>query len=156
MSQSILDSTTEQLQTAQAKITYLGEQTKPIATVVFHAPGHEVSMKDFAKVHCTGELYTNDELPYTRAFAVSPQEFSDILKALKPVLSDPAVSQGAEFLSFSVFRKENADIEGHEFRISAKAGKSFYQSILNSLSKESETGRQIIQKQFSDAFPPSL
>jgi len=153
MPYSILDSAAEQLQKAQAKITYLGEQTKPIATVVFHTSGHEVILKDFAKLHRARELYTNDELPYTRFFAVTPQEFSEILRSLKPALSDGTVSQGPDFLSFSVLREKNSGIEGHEFKIGSKAGINFYQVILAALRKDNESGRRILQKQFSDVFP---
>lgn len=154
MSPSILNSTEEQLRSAQAKITYLGEQTKPIATVVFHTSGHKVMMKDFAKLHRGGELYTNDELPYTRFFGVTPQEFSAVLRSLLPVLSDPAVSQGADFLSFTVLRKVNSKVEGQEFKIGSAAGKGFYQTILKALGMDNESGRQILQKQFFDVFPP--
>ena len=153
MSQLILDSTEAQLQNAQAKITYLGEQTKPIATVVFHTSGYKVIMRDFAKLHRTGHLYTNDELPYTRFFAVTPQEFSEVLRSLKPVLSDPAVSQGPDFLSFMVLRKEDSNMEGHEFKIGSAAGKSFYQVILKALREDNELGKQILEKQFIDTFP---
>jgi len=153
MSQPILFFTEAQLHNAQAKITYLGLQTKPIATVVFHTGGHKVLMRDFAKFHLAGELYTNDELPYTRLFAVTPQEFAEVLQVLQPVLSDPAVSQGSDFLSFTVLRKENSNLDGHEFKIGSVAGKSFYQAILKALRKDNELGKQILQKQFIDIFP---
>ena len=153
MSQSILSSTKAQLQYAQAKITYLGEQTKPIATVVFHTQGHKIIMDDFAKLHSTGELYTNDELPYTQFFSVTPGEFLELLRSLKPVLSEPTVSQGPDFLSFTILRKENSNIDGHEFKISSATGKSFYQAILRALNEDNESGKRILKKQFTDIFP---
>lgn len=153
MQPSILDSTEEQLEKAQAKITFLGEQTKPIATVVFHTANYEVDMKDFAKQHRTREPYTNDGLPYTRSFSVTPLEFSEIVRSLKPILSNSAVAQGPDFLSFTVVRKDNSDTEGHEFTIGSAAGKRFFQSILEALRNDNESGRRILQKQFTDVFP---
>jgi hypothetical protein len=154
MSESILSSTAEQLQKAQAKITYLGEQSKPIATVVFHSSGHKANMEKFARFHRESELYTNDELPYTRFFAVTPREFSDVLASLKRVLSDPAASRGPDFLSFTVLREEGYNIEGHEFKIGPEAGKDFYGAVLNALNEDNELGRQTVQKQLLDIFPP--
>jgi hypothetical protein len=153
MQTSILDSTEAQLEKAEAKITYLGEQTKPIATVVFHTPRCKPLMQDFAKLHRTHELYTNDELPYTRHFVVTPHEFLEILQSLKPVLVDSAIAQGSDLLSFSVIRKQDSSTEGHEFKIGFKAGKSFFHSILKPLSRDNEAGTQILQKQFFDIFP---
>ena len=154
MSDSILSSTAVQLQKAQAKITYLGEQSKPIATVVFHSSGHKANMEKFAKFHRESELYTNDEMPYTRFFAVTPHEFSDVLASLERVLSDPSVSRGPDFLSFTILREEGYNIEGHEFRIGSAAGKNFFRAVLEALNEDNELGRQTLQKQFLDIFPP--
>lgn len=153
MSQSVLVSTEAQLQHAQAKITYLGEQDKPIATVVFYTSEHEANMKDFAKLHSAGELYTNDELPYTRFFAVTPKEFLDVLQSLKTVLSDPAVSQGADFISFTILRTENSHAVGHEFKVDPSAGKSFYQAIITALRRDNELGKQLLREQLTNIFP---
>lgn len=153
MSKLILSSTKEQLQFTQAKITYLGEQTKPIATIVFHTLGYKVEMQDFAKSHHTGELYTNDELPYTQFFTITPQAFSNILENLTPILSDPIISQGPDFLSFTVLRKENSNIVSHEFKINSATGRRFYPLLLKALNDDNPMGKQILQKQFSNIFP---
>lgn len=153
MQQSMIDPSEAQWEKAAAKITYLGEQTKPIATVVFHTAGCDLVMKDFAPLHSAHELYTNDELPYTRFFIVTPYEFSEILRSVPPVLSDPALFRGGDFLSFTILRKGAAGTEGREFKIGRAAGKSFFQAILNALGKDNDAGKQILQKQFANMFP---
>jgi hypothetical protein len=56
-------------------------------------------------------------LPYTRFFVVTPHEFSEILRSLNSILSDPALSRGGDFLSFTALRKGAAGAEGREFNL---------------------------------------
>ncbi|HEX4963773.1 MAG TPA: hypothetical protein VF173_23300 [Thermoanaerobaculia bacterium] len=153
MPPSILDSTEVQLQNAQAKITYLGEQTKPISTVVFHTPKHEVVIQDFARLHRTGELYVNDRLPYTKSFVVSPSEFLNILRSLKRILDEPAGAQGVDFLSFSVIWEKGQYTKGQEYRIDRTLGKEFLLIIFKALNKDNEPGLQILRRHMKDIFP---
>src|SRR5262249_54132051 len=49
-----------QFQNAQAKITYAGEQTRPVLTIVFHTEGYKLSMERFRAVqHEVSVLYGN-------------------------------------------------------------------------------------------------
>ena len=153
MTESILNVVPEKLKEAQAKITYLGEQGKPIATVVFSATGYKPALVDFLKAQHAAAPYANDTLPYTQYFSVTPQEFANILQALKPTLTDPAVSSGADFLSFSVTRRENASLEGHEFKIGAKEGQKFYQSLIKHLKPDNKAGHEALEKQFGNIYP---
>jgi len=153
MALSALEFSEVQLRFAQAKITYLGLQTKPIATVVFHSTGRKPIMRDFAKLYRGGELYTNDELPYTRFFGVSPYAFSEILRLLRTILSDPDTAKGPDFLSFTVLRYQQGNVEGEEFKIGSSAGRNFYRSLLTAIGTDNQLGFQIVEKQFLDVFP---
>src|SRR5579864_4361589 len=114
MNESILDATIDQLRMAQAKITYLGTQSKPIPTVIFFTEGHHVDRDQFASVQQHGKAYPNDDLPYTMQFTVRPEELRRILDALKPVLAGNDKVSGPVILSFTVTRSERTVI-GHEF-----------------------------------------
>ena len=150
MAESILNATEEQLKEAQAKITYLGPQDKPIATVVFFSTGHTVSMAQFAHVQESRAPYQNDELPYTTRFEVKPAELRRMLQAVRSVLSR---SDGMPLLSFTVMRNAATSIDGHEFRIGRNSAKAFYEQLIGALDPENAAGRQALTKQFQNAVP---
>ncbi len=148
MSESILNATEEQLKNAQAKITYLGEQSKPIPTVVFFTEEHDFSMNRFTQLHRTHKEYDNDSLPYTMQFTVKPVEFKRLLHALKPLLSKEDIAKGEEFLSFCVVYKTDLGQEGYEFLINASSARSFYEILIDALEPDNEVGRKALTKQF--------
>ncbi len=153
MAQSIFVTTEAELHKAQAKITYLGVQTKPIPTVTYSVEGYPISMNLFLAVQRKQDPYMNDQLPYTKAFTVTVAEFHRMLTAIKPVVtSTPAVGD-AEFLSFSVTRETDAGIEGQEFRIGPHTGKEFYEKLIAALVPENHSGRAILTKQFVNVLP---
>jgi hypothetical protein len=153
MAESILDATEEQLKSAQAKITYLGEQLKPIPTVLFFAEGHEVSMSPFLDAQKAHEPYTNDEMPYTKRFSVAPAEFRRMLSVIKPIVTAADAAKGPEFISFTVVRKTQAGFEGHEFRIGPASGEEFYRKLIDALKPGNEAGRSALSKQFANIYP---
>ncbi len=155
MTESILDATQEQLKSGQAKITYLGTQSKPIATVIFHTEGHKVLLERFTEVQRSGKPYTNDELPYTSQFSVTPSEFARMLSAVKSLLiktnTDPPPSA---FISFTVACEAQGSVEGQEFHISSEVGQEFYKKLIGALNPENKVGRSALTKQFSNIYPP--
>lgn len=153
MAESILDATEQQLKRAQAKITYLGEQTKPIPTVVFFTEGHKPSRNSFLKVQRSPHPYTNDELPYTVQFSVTAFEFRRILSTLKPVLTKEEIGKGPQFLSFSIVRENGSQIEGHEFAIGPSFGEVFYRRLISALEPKNEAARTGLAKQFRNVYP---
>ena len=152
MNESILDATIDQLRMAQAKITYLGTQSKPIPTVIFFTEGHHVDLDQFASVQQHGKAYPNDDLPYTMQFTVRPEELRRILDALKPVLAGNDKVSGPVILSFTVTRSERTVI-GHEFRIHTVAAPRFYSALVNALDAGNELGRTALNKQSAAALP---
>lgn len=150
--QSVLDGPETWSVKVAAKISYLGLAGKPIATVLIHTPGSHFTLADFAPLHRAHKLYPNDDSSRVLTFKVTAREFSDMLRALKPVLSDPEVSRGPKFLSFSVLRAGSGVPEGHEFRIGLQAGEMFYRAALGALGRENEAGRQILNKQWGEVY----
>jgi hypothetical protein len=153
MSESILEAASEELKSAAAKITYLGEQSKPIGTVIFYSRGHQPLMKQFLGVQSRPQPYTNDRSPYTAQFEVEPEEFSRILNALKPLLTRADIAGTREYLSFSVMRRVGAKIIGQEFHIGVQSVREFYAALMWGLNKDNAAGRAILQKQFTAVSP---
>lgn len=149
MTESILDASEKELVNAQAKVTFLGTQTKPVGTVTFASEGHPVSMDRFIAVQPGGRSYANDSLPYTEHFSVTPAEFKRMLAAIKPVLIESNAASGGVILSFVVV----GDTGGREFRMNQDVGRSFYPALIKSLAPGNDFGRTMLRKQFAAALP---
>lgn len=152
MSPYILEANEEQLRSAQAKITYLGTQEKPIPTVVFASQGHNLAMQDFLPVQKTAQPYANDESPYVLSFTVGPFEFRRMLLAVEPICTEE--SQPSRILSFTVVLVEASHIEGQEFFITSNNSQAFYQELLKALDAGNEKGRSALLRQFRAVSPP--
>jgi hypothetical protein len=145
--ETILRATEKQLASAQAKITYLGEQEKPIATVVFHAQDHDVVMEDFTEVQPRPEPYPNDPLPYTKVFSVTPAELHRMLLAVEPVVTAKDAAAGAQFLAFTVVRRERSRVTGAEYRVGPASAQAFYRALLGGLDPSNAAGRAALSRQ---------
>jgi hypothetical protein len=154
MDAPVLNATEDELKLAQAKITYLGDQRKPIPTVVFYTESSTLVMERFRRVQPSPDPYSNDELPYTMQFAVTPKEVRRILLAVKPVMEVSGRSKPPEFLSFTVVRETNGQIEGCEFAVTARLADGFYRKIINALEPTNEAGRKDLTKQYENVVPP--
>lgn len=152
MEGSIWDMSDQQLAEAQAKITYLGPQTKPVYTVVFSVEGHKPAMVRFLDVQRPSKPYGNDELPGTKIFSISAEEFRRLLSAVKPVFDSMDAREPAS-LSFSALTGAGAALFGQEFLIPYSSCRSFYTAVLGSLDDENVEGRSIIDTQFRNVCP---
>ncbi|MCY2992008.1 MAG: hypothetical protein NTY19_29630 [Planctomycetota bacterium] len=153
MSDSVLDATEDMLKFAAGKITYLGPQDKPIATVVFSSDGSSLPLERFKEIHGSGDCYINDELPYTRLFRVKAAELKRMLSAVKPILLNLDAAAKSEFVSFSLIYEVKGKFRGQEFRLPHASGRRFYEAIIGSLDADDKEGRTILQKQFKNVFP---
>jgi hypothetical protein len=153
MAESILDSSAQQLQSAEAKVTYLGEQTKPIGTVIFCSKGYKPALEHFPAVQRSRHTYTNDTSRYTQEFAVEPDEFQRMLTAVKPVLKASETYSGPEFLSFAVLRQTMNGIEGREFHIAPSTAKDFYTKLIGAMEANNIKGRKALGRQFAAVCP---
>jgi hypothetical protein len=152
MTSSIWAASDEQLKTAQAKITYLGVQTKAVPTVVFAVEGHEIVMVRFLSVQRSVKPYDNDELPYTKRFGVSAHEFRQMMAAVKPVL-DSITTQRPDFLSFTALSGAGNAIVGEEVLIPRPLGKPFYAALLGAVSPTNASAKEILSQQFRNVVP---
>lgn len=153
MARSIFDLTERQLSTATGKITYLGEQKKPIPTVVFSPHGYPVVMQRFLEVQGSRDPYDNDKMPYTKHFNVTPAELQRMLHSLQPLLTTEDVGKGPPFLSFTLVVLEEGHVSGQEIRIAQTSGKEFYTLLIKALQPENDAGRATLSKQAVACYP---
>ena len=156
MSNFILDSTASDLKNAQIKITWLGEQTKPISTVIFYSSGYSVKLEQFAQFHPTKKLYGNDSLPYTKTFSVNTSELGRMLSSIKPVISKIKGPSKEEFISFTLVIEKNKKFIGEEFRIGESAGRKFYVDLIGALDGSNDEGNKILSTQFANIYAGGL
>ena len=153
MNDSIFTVKAEQLIRAQAKITYLGEQSKPIPTAIFFSKGFTVELEKLLSVQSDPTPYSNDRLPYTKSFAVSPQEFHRILSSVKSILEGTDAAQKPEFLSFTVTSDTESGLIGQEFGLNYGQGAGFYSALIEALDSNNIQGHEIILKQYKNIYP---
>ena len=142
----------DKLSSAQAKFTYLGEQEKPIPTIVFSVEGHSVSMVRFLGVQQSKRPYTNDEFPYTKTFAVTFQELRRFLEAAKPIITGIA-RQKPDFLSFTVVAGAGDAMVGQEFFVPRSHGKQLLHALQASISSSNTAAHAILTAQLKNLYP---
>ena len=153
MNDSIFGVNVEQLTRAQAKITYLGEQSKPIPTVILFSKGFAVELDKFLKMQGDPTPYGNDTLRYTQSFAVSAPEFHRILLSVKPILEALDSSQKPDFLSFTVTCDTDSGLIGREYQLSYQQGGGFYTALVDALDSANVVGRETVSKQYRNIYP---
>ncbi len=146
MVDSILGATETQLESAEAKITYVGPQEKPIPTVVFSSKGYELSLDRFTEIQYKHKHYANDDNSNVIRFSVTPAEFRRMLLAVKPIVTKVSAEARPEFLSFAVIREEHGQFYGEEFVIGRAPGRAFYDSLCASLDRHNEYGRRTLSR----------
>jgi hypothetical protein len=147
MNTSVFETTADQLRNAQAKLTFLGPQSKPVPTVVIFVEGHVPSIEAFIPWQRSRRPYQNDDLPYTIKFAVSRVEFVRLLQTEKALLtgSSPA---GAEFVSFTVVVETvSGSRAGEEFAIREPLLEQFYKTAIGAMNPDNSAARQGLSSQ---------
>jgi len=142
----IFDCCEEELESAKAKITWLGTQDVPIQWIVFHTDKSDGSLREFFTVQ--GKAYASDfdQFP-VRRFSVTPPEFRKILSAVKSTVGT-AEPLDKECYSFSVVRHNRAQRkdESCEVFVSGKEiERKFFQCIFDNLAPNNTRGRNIIK-----------
>jgi hypothetical protein len=150
LASSVWTLTDEQYRMAQAKITYLGEQTKPVPTVLFGVR-QNLSIEAFLKAQRSATPYDNDTMPYVKTFTVSTEEFRRMLVAVRPIIAD-IPEQRANFLSFSVICIDNSEVCGEEFLITSELGETFYRALITGLSSDNEKAKRILISQYRNVY----
>ena len=137
--------------TAKAKLTFLGDQVKPILTVVFYTSESDTSLDGFSQFQ--RHEYSNDSLDY-RKFKAQPSEFERILESIASLDWKPRGSDDRCDLSFVLMRRrDNGAFEGVEMLVPSTIEKSFYGRVIDSLDEKNDRGRRIIGQQLEQIAP---
>lgn len=146
MPASILDATEQQLKRSQAKVTYLGLQTKPIASAAFTTTGYPLSLSRFTEFQHNCEVYDNDEAAL-KSSQVTSTEMSRMLSAVKPTVIRSDDAENPVFLSFCVVRETNAGSAGQEYWVESARAQEFYRQMINALEPNNTEAREILDLQ---------
>lgn len=152
----VLNPKADQLNHAVAKITYLGEQTTPIPTVIFYIGKSFPGMRQLLSLQRNNTSYANDTMPNVAHFSVTPAEFKTMLAALEPLLTNIQENPHEKFLSFVIAYPTMYNLaEGSEFKIGKKQGEDFYARLIGALSSTNKPGADTLSKQRRNIYPMS-
>lgn len=145
MPQTILDATAEQLPQAQAKITFIGTQSKPIPTVIVATAAGAPWLDEFTVIQ-NQRTYENDTERVSQ-FLVSPQEMHKLLGSVRGSVVAQASGSQPRVLSFCVARKKDDQVVGEQFWVESAKASGFYRQLLDALPRENEKGRAALESQ---------
>ncbi len=131
----------DQLQFAQIKLTYLGEQDKMIRTTIFTTPDNSADANKFFPYRRSGIFYGNDNIP-VRSLAVSTQQIKSLLTELEsfPYL----VSQNAfdpPYLSFSILNEGDDTDQFLETILNRRQTKDLFVLLRKTFEENKDAGK---------------
>ncbi len=120
----------EQLKSLQVKLTFVGEQARPIPSVAFTSIFHTLDLGKFVPFRRSGINYSNDELA-VRSFSASPEELKALIDGVG-TLPDVTAGGVAEevFLSFALFNSAGPGHPSHDAH-GLHAGDRAFEAVLN-------------------------
>ena len=139
------------LRAAKAKLTFFGDQVKPILAIVFYTSESDTSLDGFSQFQ--RRAYSNDSLDY-RKFKVQSSEFERVLDSTATLDWRPRGADDRFDLSFVVTRRrDDGTYEGVEMLVPSTLEKSFYGHVIDSLDERNDRGRRIIGRQLEQVAP---
>jgi hypothetical protein len=153
----VFDATEDDLQIAQAKITYHGAQFKPIRTVLFFTRESQFSMDSFTAVQLgAGDGYGgNDHLAAMR-FVVTAREFRSMLRAVRSILTANENQKIAVDLTLTIVVKEGDKTFGHECLVPDNSKVMFYRKLVDALDESNDVGRETLFTQCLNSAGTSI
>ncbi len=130
----------EQVRTLQMKLTYVGEQDKPVPTVAFTSHFNVLDMGKFKPYRRPGFHYGNDDLPNLWAFTCSPEELQKIIKAVGEIRVVRRGEVIGEFISFMMHNTTPDGDRVHEAILDADTSKLLFEKIKAALDPANKEG----------------
>lgn len=151
----VLDLAKGEVQWAQGKITYLGEQTRPILTVVFSTAESAcpTSLEHFVHLQRSSKPYSNDRLSSVMRFTVPQETFKRMLGKVSGVLADKDAFEGRPIISFAVMLSVDSHPKGREFLINRPFGERFYAALISVFNEEERPAPEPLLTQFRAIYP---
>jgi len=139
---------------AEGKITYLGEQTRPILTVVLSTPDAPTrrTLDYFIEFQAQPHAYSNDRLSYIRRFTLPPALFKRMLPK-SDILGDKQPSPANAELSFTLIVSTHDVVKGHEFLLTPQSGEAFYKALISVFEENKQPVPEPLLVQFHAVYP---
>jgi len=158
LTSSILEPSECDLENAYGKITYIGEQTKPVHSIVFSTADMGTVIEEFPKFQKKGKKHGNDALPTIGRVRVEPTEFSKIVSKVKGILEQeylPKTGKATErrILSFVIMYGRESGQTGEEFFVTRENARDFYDRLVSGFDLQNNIGRKIVTEQFHRVVP---
>ena len=134
---------------ACAKLTHVGEQTRPVSSIFMNVYYHLPELDAFKVLRTPGISYVNDELPTILNFSITPGEFRSMVKAVNDI-----GTSGEETPSLSVavivFLSERA--EGVELLFTREGGIAVHKALGGALDPTNGIGSAVLNLQRAAAY----
>jgi hypothetical protein len=127
-----------------AKITYLGDQEKPVPSVFFHSAGTATGYEVFVPCQSEGVDYSNDTVGNAGHFFISKQEQSSVLANLAAIT--PVSPPGAPRWAFVMVQISPSGPRSIEWLTQDGGARQIVNAITRGLASENELGRQILSR----------
>ena len=137
---------------AAAKLTHVGPQTGPLATVVIQTCFYLPSVAKFLSFRRSGLSYANDDLPEISNFSVSPSEFRRMLSAAKHVWESNDQQANKPSLSFAAMVEAPEGIQGTELLFTYEGGVALHRALAGAIDQDNKIGQMVLQRQRESAY----
>lgn len=140
------------LRRAAAKLTHVGEQTEPVATIVMQTYYYLPKLSVFSALHTAGLSYVNDELPLILNFAMTLEEFRQMLTAVVQITAITQPSSLPPSLSFAVVIDAPEGLAGTELLFDYSHGVALHRALSDALGPTNKIGQTVLKLQRSAAY----
>ncbi|MCP4674849.1 MAG: hypothetical protein GY854_04935 [Deltaproteobacteria bacterium] len=135
-----------ELSRAQLKLTYVGEQTIPVPTVVISTLHRLPDLDEFTPYRSRGILYANDEGTDVRSGAVTADELKGLVQAAS---AQPALSPndlGAAALTLTITRRTSTGTQGGEMIVNLPTARSLVSALIGVANPSNEIVMRILKE----------
>ena len=150
--ETLLHLDASRLQRAAAKLTHVGEQTEPVATIVMQTYYYLPSLETFHALRTPGVSYENDELPITLNFSVTPPNFKLLLEEAQRVSESVSKQTDSPSLSFSSVVDTPEGIQGTEILFDYEGGVALHRALARTLDQNHQIGQLVLRNQRESAY----
>jgi hypothetical protein len=154
-SQRILILPEKDLKYAQIKLTYIGDQTIRVPTVLLTINDTAIPVEKYASIQLRGQHYGNDKPSNIIQCSVTLDEYKAIVKSISPIISMSVLEERRPFISFVMMLESNTVFIGCEFRVGQLNAEKLYSMLFESMKKSHKATQEALHKQYDLVIPES-
>ena len=140
------------LQRGGVKLTHVGEQTGPVATIVIQSYYYLAALDKFKSWQTLSVSYGNDDLPLIFNFSVSSQELRKVFSEAKRVSELNPLENDRPSLSFVGIVDAPEGIQGAEVLFSHQGGVELHRALATAIDHDNKIGQIVLRKQRESAY----